>query len=818
MSLFDNFQQIVAIISQALNRKADVDDVDAQFDSVATTLETKANKDELIVVFNATTSINGSNKPIITLSDKKTFEDVKNAYESGASIYIKIVSDNANLGLLSSYFKLLNPIYVMNSSYIMYRFVYFSQAYTGDSVSYKSIYTITVGNTSGSTTNTFEIAVGNYTNVYSELTGIPTFATVATSGLYSDLSGTPTLATVATSGSYNDLSNKPTIPTKTSDLTNDSNFTTTTDVGTLIENAEEVSIGNNVPTGNETVWYKTNFATIGDYSVGDTINIDTKMSSSGSATSVPWVVVGKDTDNVTLLCMFCRSDAYTTTQFLTYILTDTLSDKLKSMTKSAIPTGYQNYVGNLPTSNSYLSLLDAYKTGIQTWINADTERQTLYSGTNGYRKSGTAYGTMNDYWSYVGTTKVRYINSSGTETEITTATSHTSYLRFSPIIIPIDTPMYELNNTPNVLKYANIDSKIKIGDTWVDFENNKKILINYNDLTPSTASSSIFAVISNGRIPQLLYNGNIYEYSQTLSGVNYLFTRIVSGVQIDIVQTTSSSPYLLTGSITLQDKLPNGSSANNLLKWDSTNNRWVAGNITYPVTDVKNSSGSSLVSGGVATIPAIPSAGSIASGNTGYVTGGDAYTLKTNLETTFVITPTFNGTNGSFDKSNIDIINAINSNKNIKINASSDLGNQYYDLSIELHNVSGYPYPQIIMNYVKIDDNTGRLVENKFVIYESSAEDDGFDYFEYELLPIQYSDGDTLTQGEVPTWNTYANAYLPTGLVPENSSNKVTSISSGSTNTQYPSAKCVYDIVGNVESALSSINTALAGLIGGSNS
>lgn len=32
------------------------------------------------------------------------------------------------------------------------------------------------------------------------------------------------LATVATSGSYNDLSNKPTIPTKTSDLTNDSNF------------------------------------------------------------------------------------------------------------------------------------------------------------------------------------------------------------------------------------------------------------------------------------------------------------------------------------------------------------------------------------------------------------------------------------------------------------------------------------------------------------------------------------------------------------------------------------------------------------------
>lgn len=86
----------------------------------------------------------------------------------------------------------------------------------------------------------------------------PSLATVATSGSYNDLSNKPSLATVATSGSYNDLSNKPTIPvvnnatltiqkngtqvaaftanqstnatanitvpTKTSDLTNNSNF------------------------------------------------------------------------------------------------------------------------------------------------------------------------------------------------------------------------------------------------------------------------------------------------------------------------------------------------------------------------------------------------------------------------------------------------------------------------------------------------------------------------------------------------------------------------------------------------------------------
>lgn len=40
----------------------------------------------------------------------------------------------------------------------------------------------------------------------------------------------------------------------------------------------------------------------------------------------------------------------------------------------------------------------------------------------------------------------------------------------------------------------------------------------------------------------------------------------------------------------------------------------------------------------------------------------------------------------------------------------------------------------------------------------------------------------------------------------ENISNKVTSISSSSTDTQYPSAKCVYDIVGDIDSVLDAIN------------
>lgn len=69
----------------------------------------------------------------------------------------------------------------------------------------------------------------------------------------------------------------------------------------------------------------------------------------------------------------------------------------------------------------------------------------------------------------------------------------------------------------------------------------------------------------------------------------------------------------------------------------------------------------------------------------------------------------------------------------------------------------------------------------------------------------------------VKDWNTYINfpnlnyadkATLATDIdleFKEDKSNKVTSISSASTDTEYPSAKCVYDIVGNIESLLEAI-------------
>lgn len=51
---------------------------------------------------------------------------------------------------------------------------------------------------------------------------------------------------------------------------------------------------------------------------------------------------------------------------------------------------------------------------------------------------------------------------------------------------------------------------------------------------------------------------------------------------------------------------------------------------------------------------------------------------------------------------------------------------------------------------------------------------------------------------------------IESGVIPdvsgkENTSNKVTNLSSSSTDTQYPSAKCVWDLVGDIETILASI-------------
>lgn len=94
-----------------------------------------------------------------------------------------------------------------------------------------------------------EIAAGMTSVAWEDITNKPTFATVATSGSYNDLSNKPTIPTVNnatltiqkngttvktfTANASSDVTANITVPTKTSDITNDSNFVVSGDLATV---------------------------------------------------------------------------------------------------------------------------------------------------------------------------------------------------------------------------------------------------------------------------------------------------------------------------------------------------------------------------------------------------------------------------------------------------------------------------------------------------------------------------------------------------------------------------------------------------------
>jgi len=105
-----------------------------------------------------------------------------------------------------------------------------------------------------------------------------------------DLSGyaqTANLAAVATSGSYNDLSNKPTIPTNVSDLGNDLDFQTSTEVDTTIATAlngyaTETYVNNAISGLGSTFTIKGSVATVADLpasgnTIGDVYYVEAKQ-------------------------------------------------------------------------------------------------------------------------------------------------------------------------------------------------------------------------------------------------------------------------------------------------------------------------------------------------------------------------------------------------------------------------------------------------------------------------------------------------------------------------------------------------------------
>ena len=107
------------------------------------------------------------------------------------------------------------------------------------------------------------------------------------------------LSTVATSGSYNDLSNKPIIPTKTSDLTNDSNFISSSDLSNnyynktqtdnLLDTKVDKVTGKGLSTEDYTTAEKTKLAGIESEANKTVVALyNTTLSSSGWSSSVPY--------------------------------------------------------------------------------------------------------------------------------------------------------------------------------------------------------------------------------------------------------------------------------------------------------------------------------------------------------------------------------------------------------------------------------------------------------------------------------------------------------------------------------------------------
>jgi len=81
----------------------------------------------------------------------------------------------------------------------------------------------------------------------------------------------------------------------------------------------------------------------------------------------------------------------------------------------------------------------------------------------------------------------------------------------------------------------------------------------------------------------------------------------------------------------------------------------------------------------------------------------------------------------------------------------------------------------------------------------------------YGWQTVNYVPSSTVSdEGKVLTVDALGNSVwrnIPTPANMEVTTNKVTSLSASSTDTQYPSAKCVYDLIGNIQTVLASLTT-----------
>ena len=153
---------------------------------------------------------------------------------------------------------------------------------------------------------------------------------------------------------------------------------------------------------------------------------------------------------------------------------------------------------------------------------------------------------------------------------------------------------------------------------------------------------------------------------------------------------------------------------------------------------------------------------------------------------------------GHFKLSANDINTQLNMGKDVTVNGSrilskfmSSAGNYWYYITVVHRNVTVGMSSRIVPYVVvyTVATNSTSYTEKLISLWQ-------------DVEPIQDS-ANLITSGAVY----YAINTAVSGK--EDTSNKVTSISDSSTDTQYPSAKAVYDLVGDVNTAITAINNII---------